>query len=140
MILDIAGYKLRPELGIHAVSDAPLRKGVYPTQRPKYLVPLEEANWPSEVVSRVVKAYTAVGLQNPLKQKLVEPSAIVFGGKYSEGVTDLTSVNWDMVGDYFEWEAQAAVGNYDESVALQKKAKAKWGGIWSHRQVYIEYD
>ncbi|MGD0275090.1 MAG: hypothetical protein ABSB79_03375 [Syntrophales bacterium] len=120
-----------PPLGLPA-------KKTWGGARPHHLIPLEKSMWPDTVMAKIVKIYQAYGLPEPMKQKLVEPYAKIFGGRIRDRESDLSDVNWDLAADYFAWEA-ASLFDGKEAERLQKKAKKKYGFIFSHYQVYENY-
>lgn len=122
----------------HCFFDGKLADNVWGGEKPKHLIPLGQSLWPDEVKNQIVEIFKAIGVADPLRQKLVEPFAIVFGGKHREKESDLSEVNWGMVIDYFTWEA-AAMTDPDKSRRLQNKAEKKYGGIFSHYIVYEDY-
>lgn len=107
-------------------------------QVPKHLCPLDQSGWPESIIEHIEKIYKAYGIETPRKQKLVEPFALVFGGKKDDGANDFSNVNWDMALDYFEWEAAAMFYDDDdpEYRKIRNKVVDKYGGVFSHYQVY----
>ncbi|MEE4377804.1 MAG: hypothetical protein V2J55_09885, partial [Candidatus Competibacteraceae bacterium] len=71
------------------------------------LNPLGDVLWPQDVKNKIHDIFKAIGVADPWRQKLVEPYAIVFGGRDNDGSYDLADVDWEMVVDYFRWEASA---------------------------------
>jgi len=138
MILEIEGVVIPDCYKLHSYTNAPVKDGVLFAHAPKWVMPLGKAGWPSDVVDRIAEVFASRGLPKPLETKLVEPYAIIFGGEYLDDERDLSSVNWEMVVDYFTWEAHAQGGQgcYEEARRLQGEAKKKYGGIFSHRGVY----
>jgi hypothetical protein len=138
MLLVVEGLEEIPErLMIHAFFENPGEGPGVDFQRcPPGLLPLGKSEWPQWVLDGIVKICREIGLSNPLRQKLVEPNAHAFGGwdekreKY-----DLAGVDWDKLIDYFTWEA-AAWTDVVKAEKLQKRAKKKYGGIFSHHEVY----
>lgn len=118
-----------------------VREGVKEWQglKESWVCPLGETFWPDEIKQKVSAIYKKVGIPDPLKQKLVEPFAGSFGGRNIEGVPVLTKVNWDALVDYFEWESAAISGNRAKSEKLQARAEKKYGGIFFHYNVYVDY-
>lgn len=70
-----------------------------------------------------------------MRQKLVEPYAVIFGGQFKQKESDLSKVRWSEVIEYFTWEA-AAMTDPIESRRLQDRAEKKYGGVFSHYIVY----
>jgi hypothetical protein len=136
MFLEATGLTIPGVMNLHAANDKP-PLGTWGGERPKHLIPLEQSTWPDEVKQAIVKIFTAKGLSDPMMQKIIEPMARVFGGREAEGVIDLSDVNWELVIDYFTWEAESIMST-DKAKKLQKKAKKKYGGIFSHDAVYEE--
>jgi hypothetical protein len=105
---------------------------------PDNLVPMGKADWPVEVKKEIAQAFMEIGLEDPLRQKLVEPYAVAFGGEPRNGAYDFTGVNWEMAVEYFKYEA----ANYDFPVdhekieAMQQAAEKKYGGRFFHYSVY----
>jgi hypothetical protein len=139
MFLDVPGLILPRVFIVHSVTEAPLADGVWGAEKPDHLVPLGKCLWPQAIKDKVARIYAKVGLQDPLRQKLVEPHAIVFGGRAVEGASDLSDVNWDKLVDYFTWEAAALSGDDKQAEAAQARAKAKYGGQFWHYDVYEDY-
>lgn len=123
----------------HTYTDNP-PKGTWGGERPKHLVQLGKSMWPKEVIVKIVEIFGAIGIPDPLSQKLVEPFAYAFGGKKVEGEADFKAVNWEMVTDYFEWEAASHSRDMKKIKKLQRQAEKKYGGIFSHYFVYEERD
>lgn len=126
------------ELRILCFFDGQLDKGKWGGKKPDHLMTLGSTQWPDEVKHEIVEIFKGIGVVSPLKQKLVEPYAIVFGGRRKEGESGLSGVNWEMVVDYFTWEA-AAMTDRKQSEKLQDEAEKKYGGIFSHYAVYEGY-
>ena len=101
------------------------------TADPEGLTPLGDAGWPSDVTKSIAELFSRAGIPDPYCQKLVEPTARVFGGK----VGDLSKVNWTLAVDYFTWEIESLRGTA-KAEALQRAAEDKYGGIFSHYEVY----
>lgn len=138
MFLEVAGKPLPQPLRIHACTDAPMAEGVWGGEKPKHLVSLKDSMWPEEVIDKITQIFKAIGILDPLGQKLVEPYAVVFGCKNVEGRQDLSGVNWELAVDYFTFEA-ASVTRDEKVHALQKRALKKYGGHFSHYAVYEDY-
>ena len=134
MLLEVDGLTMPDKMKLHAFTDTP-PPGTWGGQRPRHLIKLGRSLWPVNIKQAIIKIYQAHGLPDPAKQKLVEPIARVFGGREHEGVLDLSKVNWELVVDYFIWEVEAIMGT-GKPEKLQKRAKKKYGGIFSHYQVY----
>ena len=137
MYLLVDGLELPDFTVYHVYTDNP-PEGTWGGERPSHLVQLGKSMWPQDVIVKIVKIFGDVGIPDPLQQKLVEPFAYVFGGKRIEGVPDFEDVNWEMVVDYFEWEAASHTENMKKINRLQGEAKKKYGGIFSHYEVYEE--
>jgi hypothetical protein len=136
MILEIEGVVIPQCYRIHSYTNAPVKDAVLFAHPPKWVVPLKDANWPSDVVEKIAKAFACLGLPRPLESKLIEPYAIVFGGNtLMERKT--FQCEWEMVVDYFTWEAHAQAGPdyYDEACCFRMKLK-KVRRIFTHRGVY----
>jgi hypothetical protein len=134
MSLEVPGFMLPRDMRIGAVTDRPAL-GTWGGERPKHLIPLEQSSWPDEIKEAIVKIFMAKGLSEPMRQKIIEPMARVFGGMKTDGAIDLSGVNWELVVDYFTWEAESIM-HTDKAKKLQKQAKKKYGKIFSHYQVY----
>jgi len=104
MFLKITGMTLPDWALIHSVSDDPKLKE-WQGKKEHCFCPLEETLWADDVKKKITKIYKAVGVPDPMKQKLVEPYAGCFGGKNKEGACDFSKVNWQALLDYFEWES-----------------------------------
>jgi len=131
MFLKVKGFKLPDKLQEIAVND--LRD---PTASD--LVPLERSGWPEEVKADIVLAFKEIGLESPLRQKLVEPYALSFGGQDDNGEALLGDVKWDKVTLYFQWEAASWGGKQEEAEAFQQKAIKKYGHRFNHYSAYDE--
>jgi hypothetical protein len=134
MFLEQEGLDMPREMRLHLFTDTPT-PGTWGIERPKHLIMLERSMWPDNIKEAIVKIYQEKGLPDPMRQKLVEPIAFIFGGQEVDGVTDLTKINWQMVIDYFTWEAEAIMQTEDAE-RLQEEAEKKYGGIFSHHEVY----
>jgi hypothetical protein len=139
MFLEIEGLKLPDYALLHTVySGIEIWKG----GKPSWATPLGETFWTDEEKKKVTDIFKRAGIPDPMKQKLVEPFAIAFGGKNKEGVPDLSKVNWEALIEFFEWESYS-IQKTKESKAisekLQNKAEKKWGGIFFHYLVYEDY-
>lgn len=132
MFLVRAIDELPSDLMIHAFRDG--AQNEWEGKKPDQLIPLGQSAWPDEIKQRIAEIFKAVGCPDPLRQKLVEPRARVFGGRRDR--VDLSKVNWGLAIDYFTWEA-ASMTDRKKAEALQKKAKKKYGGIFSHYRVYF---
>lgn len=139
MFLEIPGLPFkRVRFRKHGYFDGPVISEATELQKPKHLVSLGKSMWPKEVIDKISQMFKTIDLQDPERQKLVEPYAVAFGGMNVEGRQDLSNVNWEMVIDYFEWEVACHDENWDLSKKLQKKADKKYDGIFSHYVVYEE--
>jgi hypothetical protein len=98
------------------------------------LVTLEDCMFPPDIKQHIAVVYH--DLQDPMKQKLVEPFCIAFGGKKNEGVPDFSRVNWEEVKDYFSFEYQSINQHREEAERLQEEAFKKHGHIFNHYQAY----
>jgi hypothetical protein len=143
MILDVKGLKYPEEMTIHLMADRNALSEDDPwydfAVMPKHLLVLGDAKWPADVKSRIVEAYKLVGLESPLRQKVVEPLAIAFGGRKHEGEYRLDYVNWEKLVDYYTFEAASISRNIERAQKLQDEAKAKYGHIFNHYNVYDAY-
>jgi len=91
---------------------------------PEHLTTLEKADFPEEVKTTIVKLYKAIGVENPLKQKIVEPTGSAFNGDYDKMLM------------YFRWEAQTHEDNREQAEELQAQAFERYGHIFNHYAVY----
>jgi len=140
MLLSVNGLSSRPRLKLHEVTDTPIKGDPWRTRRPKNVIPLGETIWPDEVKKRIAQVFIKIGVEDPYRQKLVEPYAKVFGGKDDDGAYDLKAVDWIKLVDYFTWEAAA----WDNDTPAKEKAllsmvaniRKKYGGMFNHQQVY----
>ena len=140
MFLEISGLPFkRIRFKKHSFFNGPVKSEAAGNQKPTHLVPLGEAMWPKEVIEKITQLFKAIDLQDPGRQKLVEPYAVAFGGKNIEGMADYSSVNWDKLVDYFIWEAAEHDENPTLAEELQQKALAKYGKMFMHYPVYEEY-
>jgi hypothetical protein len=73
---------------------------------------------------------------DPLKQKLVEPQALAFGGGLRNEANNFNHVNWQMLMDYFHWEALTYAGEQKSAEWLQEDAVRKYGRPFIHYEVY----
>lgn len=136
MFLKIKGMELPDFAAAHTVSEGVDEwKGL----KASWVCPLGETFWPDDIKQKVSDIYKKVGIADPLKQKLVEPFAGCFGGKNQEGVPVFSKVNWNALLDYFEWEAAEISENKVKAQKLQDKAEKKYGGIFFHYNVYVNY-
>lgn len=101
-----------------------------------HLVTLEEAKWPDEVVSEIVELYKAVGIEKPLKQKLVEPTAFCFGGRNNNDLRDFSKVNWSLALDYFRFEIAMLFGSEDDVAKAREWMWARHETLVRHYEVY----
>jgi hypothetical protein len=141
MLLKVKGLKVAPRLEIYEVTDDPPKDDPWEEARPKHLIALGEADWPKAVKDDIARQFKRIGVENPYRQKLVEPFAYVFGGKSDDGAYDLSSVNWEMVIDYFRWESAAWDRGVDEAKTqsldvMIAEIKTKYGGMFNHQMVY----
>lgn len=141
MILEIPGITVPDDVTPHVVyspvsgeSDkGRARAGLL---KPRHLVPLGDAQWPKDVIEHIEAVFKAIGIEDPRRQKLIEPYARVFNGVVDgSGEYKLDAVNWQIVKDYFAWEA-AAWTDPARAKALQEKAREDHGFIFSHHGVY----
>ena len=144
MFLEIDGLTLPDRLKIECFEENP-SGGEWADyrRRPKEWIPLGETAWPDEVKAQIVEFYKAIGVEDPLRQKLVEPYAKCFGGRNRDGAYDLDGVNWDAVVDYFRFEARSITAQTDDDravlEAMQAEAVEKYGGrLPMHYMVYGE--
>jgi len=113
----------------------------------EHLIPLGETKWPESIKDKIANMYKEIGIEYPLKQKLVEPFAWAFGGiKDDSGDYKFDKVNWEYAVDYFRWETQAISQEYDNDEfhlrarELQEQASRKYGSIFLHYLVYANPD
>lgn len=109
-------------------------------KKPDHLCILNDAPFPTDVKNKITEIYKAVGVENPLMQKLVEPNALAFGGREKEGEWDLKNVDWEEMVSYFEIEAQSISRNREAVKKLQDVAYKKHGQLQSHYMVYSNGD
>jgi hypothetical protein len=140
MFLNIDGIDVPKKLRYHLCFDDG-RKFFY--VRPENLIPLGETAWPEDVKDDVAAIFKEIGIEEPLRQKLVEPFAAAFGGiKDSSGGYMLDKVDWGRATDYFRWEAQAISMEKDndefdiKAKEMQEAAKRKYGSIFLRYLVY----
>lgn len=116
------------------------RQAVDEKDRPEHLITLGDTLWPEPVKLKIAQTFKDIGVENPMRQKLVEPYCRGFGGHDNYGEYDLENVNWEYLVDYFIWEASAWMADTEEDVKkhykLVDKMKAKWGGPFSHYAAY----
>lgn len=144
MLLEVKGLKIPNQHRMHLFfSDLPRE---HPKYKPNHLTPLGDTPWPEDVKAKIVEYFKAIGIQDPLRQKLVEPYALAFGGRDEDGRYLLDFVDWHKLVDYFQWEANEWLANhqlnnnieeaYERALKLQQKALGKYGGYYSHYFVY----
>ena len=111
-----------------------------PREKPDYLVPLGQAQWPEKVTSEIADIFRNVGLENPLKQKLVEPSARAFIIDYSSNLDGLENVNWEFAVDYFKHEAISLFDSKNEDKRKKQldHMYEKHGTLVRHYDVYSD--
>ena len=134
-IMFLYGPSLKLPDRLKAVSYSTVRTGNSILDKPAHVIPLNGALWPDKIKKKVTEIFKAIGVPDPMNQKLVEPHARVFGGRCIEGSSILDEVDWKLLLDYFEWEA-AALTDPEKSEALQEKCEKKRGGIFTHQPVY----
>ena len=106
-----------------------------PKAKPDYLVSLGEAQWPEWVVDKLVNLFGEAGLENPLLQKYVEPSADAFRG-IGRDVTR-SEINWQLAIDFFIWEIEAVLNDNEEGgKQCQRAMYKKYGTKVAHYEVY----
>ena len=129
MLLKVKGLKSNPRL--HEFDE-----------RPKHLWTLGRAPWPKGVKQQIARLFKAIGIVNPMRQKLVEPHALAFGGHDSVDGFDLSDVNWELVVDYFTWEASAwgrdSASKDKAHRALNEQMDEKYGAPFNHQIVYTD--
>ena len=132
---------------MHAFIDGPRMKPTegktWYDQKPKHLIPLGDAMWPDAVKEDIAQQFKRIGVEDPMRQKLVEPLAIAFGGEWGDGKYKLAKVDWGMVMDYFRWEASAWDRDSEEKTAAHRALisdiKAKYGGFpFNHHNTYTD--
>jgi hypothetical protein len=136
----------REKLPYWAQGGVKFPKGTYEdySDQPDEVILLGETAWPDKVKQKIVKILEAHGIKDPLNHKLVEPHAIVFGGRdRNTGVYDLSKVNWEKLVDYFEYETTVKTANdpaYPNAVhrigVLQRKSMRKFKCTYTHRGMY----
>jgi hypothetical protein len=134
--------ELPVDLAIHCVfpRSHPGIKILQHNVKPDSLIPLEDTPWPNEVKRKIVDIMKGIGIPDPMSQKLVEPYAIAFGGDDPGGAYDLSKVDWEMVVDYFIWEAASWTHNSKEIDRLFEESIVKRGFSFCHRGVYSPRD
>jgi hypothetical protein len=131
MFLKVKGLKITNENGLYEFKE-----------RPVHLRTLGRAPWPKGVKQAISRLYKEIGVQNPMRQKLVEPYAFAFGGRNNDGGFDFDEVNWELAIDYFTWEASAQ-NRYSEARekahdALNEQIIEKYGAPFNHQFVYCD--
>ncbi len=106
---------------------------------PHYLTTLAEAPWPDDVKAAIVKEYSPF-IEDPMRQIVVEPAAIAFGGKEVKGEWDFSAVDWDAVKDYYRWEVAALFMPPFVADERQMDNFEKRGYFFGHKVVYYPYD
>ncbi len=137
MFLERVGKPLPAPFNIHSFSEAPLEPNIIGGYKPKHLQVLGRTLWPDEIKKKIVALYEPEGI-DALQEKLVEPTARVFGGIDRDGEDDLSKVNWDFAIDYFTWELES-IKRTKKAYTLQDKALEKWGFMFWHYGVYEDY-
>lgn len=135
MLLYVKGLAINDDLSMHVF-------GFEKRPKPSHLSPVGETLWPDYVKKEISRLFKEIGVEDPLKQKLVEPFALAFGGNDNDGAYDLENVNWEMVMDYFKWESSAwtAVDRREAHMALTKEIIDRWGGLpCNHEQAYSDW-
>jgi len=144
MFLHIDGIEVPKKLIYHVCFNDG-RKLFY--HMPEHLIPLGDTTWPDQAKDKIVKIFQEIGIEQPLRQKLVEPFAFAFGGvKDSSGGCILDKVNWEYLVDYFRWEAQT-ISSQDDDDEFERKAKElqeqackKYGSRFLRYLVYVNPD
>lgn len=147
MLVKVKGLYVKPRLKIHQFTDEPVTgkpvegKRWY-DRRPKHLSTLGDAMWPEAVKEDIAQQFIRIGVEDPYRQKLVEPFAIEFGGENDDGAYKLENVNWELCMDYFRWEASAWDRDTDEKdkahKALVAEIRAKYGRMFNHHNTYSD--
>lgn len=75
MLLKVIGLSVKPRLKIHEVTDTPREGDPWGDLRPKHLNTLGEAMWPDAVKEEIAQQFRRIGVEDPYRQKLVEPFA-----------------------------------------------------------------
>ncbi|WP_291328434.1 hypothetical protein [Desulfovibrio sp. UCD-KL4C] len=78
------------------------------------LIPLGDTNWPENVKKEICDFFKDAGVDDPMKQKLVEPALEGFRRKENGD-----EIDWEDVVAYFKYEALSVLIMHD------KKFKAK---------------
>lgn len=78
------------------------------------LVPLGETDWPEEVKREISAFFKKVGVADPYKQKLVEPSLSGFKLRGADG-----GIDWEDVVAYFKYEALTVLITQDKDTRRQ---------------------
>ena len=140
MFLYIDGIQFPKKLLFRVCSNNGEKTFYYMTE---HLIPLGETKWPESVKSNIENIFKEIGIEEPLKQKLVEPFAWAFGGRNdASGDYNFDKVNWECVVDYFRWEALSMSEKDDDdehhltSKELQDQALKKYGSKFLHYLVY----
>lgn len=135
-------FKLPLDFGIHCKTLASELPEDYEwrdfDKKPNHLCTLNDAPFPDFVKNRITEIYKAVGVENPLMQKLVDPNALAFGGRVINGEWDLKNVNWELMIAYYECEAMSITFNSEALKKLQAKMYEKFGQLINHYQAYSD--
>jgi hypothetical protein len=106
-------------------------------QKPKWLVPLGKSYWPEKVITEITGIFLAVGLGDPLTQKLVEPFCNAFNGYEDNGEANFDEVNWEFVIAYFRHEAIVLFDRDEKAIVKSREAIwKKFRTLVRHYEVY----
>lgn len=140
MLLDLQNRECALPDNLHFFACSEIQEpGTWGGGIPRGFVTLEKSMWPDEVQGQITLILKAIGVPDPMKQKLVHPAAFAFGGRQKEGELDLSAVNWEAVVDYYRYEAAQWTENKEEAARIQKVALKKYGQKFSHVAVYDIY-
>jgi hypothetical protein len=144
MFIHIKELEFPKKLLFHVCSNDGHNTFYYMTE---HLISLGETRWPESVKGEIENIFKEIGIEEPLRQKLVEPFACAFGGiKDDSGDYKFDKVNWEHVVDYFRWEALSISGEvssddfYLKARELQDQASKKYGSKFLHYLVYANPD
>jgi hypothetical protein len=92
------------------------------------LILLADAPWPNKIIENIDKAFRDAGVEDPLRQKIVEASGFAF--------TIDGEINWDMLEIYYRHEAALIVEDEKLAKSIEKEAEDKGLSIPMHYYVY----
>ncbi|OEU70714.1 MAG: hypothetical protein BA863_14605 [Desulfovibrio sp. S3730MH75] len=94
------------------------------------LIPLGETNWPEHVKIEICAFFKDAGVDNPLKQKLVEPGLQGFRHKATND-----EIDWDDVIAYFKYEALSVLVMHDKN--FKEKAEKLYKEFFSDHKFKV---